>query len=117
MEDNLPELDPVEEKARELMQPNPGILTRIFARANPQPATLWEAKLQAACALYPERCYQTNQLGNSNEGHEGSQFGTDLSDSAKADLIEFLKVLRPPVEYSEDRPPLYSWDGQSCKTF
>lgn len=37
--------------------------------------------------------FDTNVKGNSNQGHEGSQFGTELNDHEKKSLIEFLKTL------------------------
>jgi mono/diheme cytochrome c family protein len=35
--------------------------------------------------------YDTTEPGNSNEGHEGYAYGTDLSDDQKRALIEYLK--------------------------
>lgn len=36
--------------------------------------------------------YRTSEPGNSNEGHEGHDYGTDLSDGDKWALIEYLKT-------------------------
>ncbi|WP_199608611.1 c-type cytochrome [Flocculibacter collagenilyticus] len=36
--------------------------------------------------------YDTTVDGNSNQGHEGKQYGTDLSNSEKYELIEYLKT-------------------------
>jgi hypothetical protein len=36
--------------------------------------------------------YETREVpGNSNKGHEGPEYGTDLSDEQKWALIEYLK--------------------------
>ncbi len=45
-------------------------------------------------------CLNTEEVGNSNSGHEGSRYGTDLSVEDKRALIEYLKVLEPEPEYS-----------------
>lgn len=45
-------------------------------------------------------CFNTLEAGNSNSGHEGPQYGTDLSVEDKRALIEYLKVLEPEPEYS-----------------
>ncbi len=37
--------------------------------------------------------FDTTQSGNHNTGHEGNDFGTELSDAEKWDLIEYLKTL------------------------
>ena len=36
--------------------------------------------------------YDTTQLGNSNAGHEGKEFGTYLSPQDKDALVEFMKT-------------------------
>jgi mono/diheme cytochrome c family protein len=37
--------------------------------------------------------FNTTMSGNSNAGHEGHEYGTDLSDSQRLDLLEYLKAL------------------------
>jgi hypothetical protein len=37
--------------------------------------------------------FDTEQNGNSNSGHSGEKYGTELPDDAKRDLIEYLKTL------------------------
>jgi hypothetical protein len=37
--------------------------------------------------------YDTSQPGNSNIGHAGDQFGTNLPEDQKAALLEFLKKI------------------------
>ena len=36
--------------------------------------------------------YNTDEPGNSNQGHEGKRFGTDLSAAEKNALLEYLKT-------------------------
>jgi mono/diheme cytochrome c family protein len=36
--------------------------------------------------------YQTDETGNSNKGHEGQRYGTELSPEEKAALVEYLKT-------------------------
>jgi mono/diheme cytochrome c family protein len=36
--------------------------------------------------------YDTDESGNSNKGHEGKPYGTELSDTAKDALVEYLKT-------------------------
>jgi len=36
--------------------------------------------------------YDTEQPGNSNKGHEGKRYGTELSKAEKDALVEFLKT-------------------------
>lgn len=50
------------------------------------------------------QCVCTSAPGNSNAGHN---FGTDLSDDAKFDLIEYLKVLKP-YSHNANREPASS---------
>ncbi len=50
-----------------------------------------------SCKKGEERCLDTSLSGNSNAGHN---YGTDLQDSDKWALIEYLKVLPPEPEYS-----------------
>ena len=54
----------------------------------------------APCQASEPSCFDTTLSGNSNAGHEGPQFGTDLPLSDKLDLIEYLKVLPPEPEYA-----------------
>ncbi len=65
--------------------------------------------LKKACAKYPTRCLDTTVAGhvNSNYGHSGGDFTVD-TDLQRAQLIEFLKVLRPEPEYSRHLPLLYT---------
>jgi hypothetical protein len=35
---------------------------------------------------------ETNEPGNSNKGHEGKRYGTELSASEKDALVEYLKT-------------------------
>ncbi|HEY3393349.1 MAG TPA: hypothetical protein VGK58_11625 [Lacipirellulaceae bacterium] len=37
--------------------------------------------------------FDTEQNGNSNSGHSGEKYGTQLPEDAKRDLIEYLKTL------------------------
>jgi hypothetical protein len=37
--------------------------------------------------------FDTAQRGNSNKGHSGAAFGTELSNEERSTLIEFLKTL------------------------
>ena len=52
------------------------------------------------CEKGEQKCFDTSITGNSNEGHEGKYYGTELPDSDKHALIEYLKVLPPESEYS-----------------
>ena len=36
--------------------------------------------------------YDTKEAGNANHGHEGSQYGTELSPAEKEALVEYLKT-------------------------
>ncbi|MES3039422.1 MAG: di-heme-cytochrome C peroxidase [Bdellovibrionota bacterium] len=113
--ESLPPIENLEAKAQALMKGDKRLLKRILSFRTPKPANIWEAKIQVACTEYPERCFNTSDVGNSNAGHEGAKFGTDLSEQQKAELIEFLKVLRPEPEYSSNAPLVYTWNGQSCE--
>ncbi len=37
--------------------------------------------------------YDTSVLGNKNTGHEGTEYGTDLSDAEKDAIVEYMKTL------------------------
>lgn len=115
--DSLPRIENLEEKARDLLSHRPGIIARVKGLKVKPPANIWEAKIQVACMEYPERCFNVAHEGNSNAGHEGERFGTNLPDQKKRELIEFLKVLRPEPEYSQVTNPVYRWDGHSCEIF
>jgi hypothetical protein len=52
-----------------------------------------------ACEPTDQRCFDTSLPGNSNFGHSGREYGTELSEQDKQDLIEYLKVLPPEPEY------------------
>ncbi len=52
------------------------------------------------CGKGEQKCYDTTMTGNHNTGHEGRYYGTDLSDTDKHALIEYLKILPPEPEYS-----------------
>lgn len=54
----------------------------------------------SSCYKGERQCLDTTLVGNSNAGHEGSYYGTDLPDADKYALIEYLKVLPPESEYS-----------------
>lgn len=115
--DSVPEISDLEKKAQELMDARPGIIGRLKGLKVKSPANIWEAKIQVACLQFPERCFNVAHDGNSNLGHEGPAFGTDLPEQKKRELIEFMKVLRPEPEYSQISEPIYKWDGQRCQTF
>ena len=36
--------------------------------------------------------YDTAEAGNSNQGHEGQRYGTELSNAQKEALVEYLKT-------------------------
>jgi hypothetical protein len=36
--------------------------------------------------------YDTGEPGNSNRGHEGARYGTELSEAEKTALVEYLKT-------------------------
>jgi len=56
------------------------------------------------CRKFPDACFDVADVGNDNHGHE---FGNALTDSQRYELIEFLKIMRPEVEYSWNQLPLY----------
>lgn len=71
-----------------------------------QPATARPAKWKCGSRKYdpkhvgylyevPEDLWvlDTSKSGNSNAGHEGADYGTELTDAEKWDLIEYLKTL------------------------
>lgn len=60
-----------------------------------------------ACDTFPTRCLDTTNKGNSNIGHSGEKFGTNMSQSDKDDLIKFIKYVKPHIEYSWKEKPLY----------
>ena len=37
--------------------------------------------------------YDTSVLGNKNTGHEGTEYGTDLTDAEKDAIVEYMKTL------------------------
>ncbi|MNL43435.1 hypothetical protein D3C87_1659470 [compost metagenome] len=49
------------------------------------------------CKKTEDHCFDTAVTGNSNQGH---YYGTNLADSDKWALIEYLKVLPPEPEYA-----------------
>lgn len=112
---SLPPIPDLEQKAQALLDQKPGFINRIRRVKLNKPANILEAKIQVACSIYPERCFIASHAGNSNAGHEGPQYGTNLSEREKRSLIEFMKVLRPEVEYSRNLKPVYSWNGQTCE--
>lgn len=112
---SLPPIPNLEEKAQALLDQKQGIINRIKGVKLNKPANILEAKIQVACSIYPERCFVASHAGNSNAGHDGPEYGTSLSDKEKRSLIEFMKVLRPEVEYSRNLKPVYSWNGQTCE--
>lgn len=113
--DSLPPIENLEAKAQALLDHKVGLIGKIKGMKVKPPENIWEAKIQVACGTYPERCFDISHPGNSNRGHEGPQFGTDLSDRRKRELVEFLKVLRPEPEYSLISKPVYRWDGLRCQ--
>ncbi|MGE0631504.1 MAG: di-heme-cytochrome C peroxidase, partial [Pseudobdellovibrionaceae bacterium] len=108
---DLPDLDA---KAMEFMNYKPGLLTWAFANPPKRPKDITEAKVQYVCHTYPERCFSIDEIGNSNKGHEGPFFGTELNHDQKMELIEFLKILRPEPEYSFNGFSPYKFDGEKC---
>lgn len=36
--------------------------------------------------------FETNEVGNSNDGHSGAEYGTDISEMDRQDLLEYLKA-------------------------
>lgn len=122
-EENFPPIPDLDQRARLLMKSidrkfwsdEVGILTFFLEPRTPRPKTLEEARIQVACTMYPEHCFNSSQVGNSNAGHEGAVFGTNLPPADKRSIIEFLKVLRTDPEYSHNTPPIYSTDGQKCE--
>jgi hypothetical protein len=52
------------------------------------------------CGKDEAGCFDVSIVGNSNKGHSGKYYGTELSDSDKRSLIEYLKVLEPEPEYA-----------------
>lgn len=59
-------------------------------------------------------CVDVSYKGSSNVGHEPAIYGGELKNSDKRDLIEFLKVLRPEVEYSWTSTPIYKVVDSKC---
>jgi hypothetical protein len=118
--ESVPVIPDLEEKAQKVLK-GPWamrkLLRKLLGVTVPDPQNIWEAKLYVACSTYPERCFNVNEVGNSNAGHDGNMFGTMLSEAQKYELIEFMKVLRPEPEYSHNRPPRYSWNGRSCEVY
>jgi cytochrome c5 len=51
------------------------------------------------CKDDDRECFDTTLPGNDNRGHEGAEFGTELSPQDKQALMEYLKVLEPVPEY------------------
>ncbi len=76
-----------------------------------------EAKIELLKTKYSAAYVDTALDGNSNKGHEGARFGTNLKPNEKADLIEFMKILRPESEYSWNEAPTYrvKKDGINCE--
>jgi hypothetical protein len=66
------------------------------------------------CEHYPARCFDAADVGNSNKGHEPSIYKGELTHNQKMDLIEFLKVLRPELEYSWTSRPIYKVKNEVC---
>lgn len=72
--------------------------------------------LKKICAdINDPRCFDTELVGNSNEGHEPSMYGGELKNSKKRALIEFLKVLVPEKEYSWITEPIYKVTNNGCQ--
>lgn len=65
------------------------------------------------CRTYPYACFDTSQRGNSNMGHSGPLYGTNLSLAEKQNLIAFLKVLQPEPEFAWQMQPVYKIDYNS----
>ena len=58
------------------------------------PETMFKARVEPPPGV--ERAYadiDTGATGSSNMGHEGDEYGTNLSDAEKKQLIEYLKTL------------------------
>lgn len=109
---DIPNLEERKERAREIYKKQNPLFTGLFADSKVKAKDMETALVMAACEMYPERCFDSTLKGNSNRGHSGEKFGTNLSPMNKKALIEFLKVLRPEVEYST--PSLkayYKWDS------
>lgn len=116
----IPDLDKraqvlMKSNLKKILDDDLDVLTYFLEPRTPRPRTLEEARIQVACTLYPEHCFNSSQVGNSNVGHEGVKFGTYLPAEDKRSVIEFLKVLRTDPEYSHNTPPIYSSDGQTCE--
>lgn len=112
--DSLPPIPDLEARAQALLKGKAGLISRVKGEKPVRPANIWEARQQVACQTYPERCFDARHAGNSNAGHEGPLFGTELSHRQRLEVIEFMKVLRPEPEYSRNAAPIYRWDGRSC---
>jgi hypothetical protein len=67
------------------------------------------------CEDSDPHCFNVEEFGNSNTGHEPSMYGGELSASQKAELIEFLKVLHPEPEYSWKEAPIYKIVDNKCE--
>jgi hypothetical protein len=69
-----------------------------------------------SCLTNPKAyCYLTHELGNSNRGHNPSMYGGELRENEKMELIEFLKVLTPELEYSWKSVPMYKIENNECR--
>ncbi len=53
-------------------------------------------KAPVPCGEKEDSCFDTRKLGNHNSGHE---YGSDLDDSNKTALIEYLKILPAEIYY------------------
>lgn len=60
-------------------------------------------------------CFDVEDYGNSNVGHEPAIYGGELKNNEKKELIEFLKVLTPEPEYSWSNPPIYKIVDNKCE--
>ncbi len=69
---------------------------------------------QIRCVKYPAACFDANDMGNSNKGHNFPEF-KKLTAADKRNIIEFMKILRPDPEYSWTTLPRYIVEGQTCK--
>lgn len=74
---------------------NPAEKPKVYFRGNDEydPEAMgfkWESSRRADGRAYFR--YNTEEAGNSNKGHEGERYGTDLPEGDKSALIEYLKT-------------------------
>lgn len=112
----LPQIPDLEARAQKIFREDKNRLELEMGVPMPVPHNMEEARIHAACSVYPARCFFVDQKGNSNAGHE---FGTNLTDDQRYQLIEFLKVIRAEPEYSRNLEPVYSWnpEAKTCEVY